>query len=261
MASRKEQKEQLRAERLRREAEEQAQARRRRLIQYGAGAALLAVIVVVVAIVVSQSGSGGSGAGAGGDVVDASLVSKQVQGIPQAGTVLGDSKSGLTVIEYGDLQCPVCKAFSFQVAPDVISKLVRPGTADYEFRQWPIIGNPPFEQSTTAAKAALAAGEQGRYWNFVELFYRNQGAEDSGYVTDSFLTSIAKAAGVKDIEKWNSDRRSSKWDAVLAKNNAEAQNLGFTGTPSLLVQGPGGRKTFATIPTLSQIQAAVAAVR
>jgi len=90
MASRKEQKERVCAQRLRREAEEQAAARRRRLIQYGSGAGLLAVIVVVVAIVVSQSGSSASGAGAGGNVVDASLVSNQLQGIPQSDTVLGD---------------------------------------------------------------------------------------------------------------------------------------------------------------------------
>jgi protein-disulfide isomerase len=80
-------------------------------------------------------------------------------------------------------------------------------------------------------------------------------------VTDSFLTSIAEAAGLKDIDKWNSDRQDSRWDAVLSKNSTEAQNLGFTGTPSILVQGPGGRKPFAAIPTFSQIQTAVKAVR
>ena len=262
MASRKEQKEQLRAERLAREAAEQAQARRRRLVQYGAAAGLLAVIVVVVAIVVSQSGSSGSGAGSGGDVVDASLVSKQLKGIPQQDTVLGDPKSKVTVVEYGDLQCPVCQQFSFQVAPEIISKLVRKGTAAYEFRQWTIIGAPPHEQSVAAAKAALAAGEQGRYWNFIELFYRNQGPEDSGYVTDSFLESIAKAAGVPDIDKWHTDRKSPRWDAVLSSHDTQARGFGFTGTPSILVEGPGGRKTFtATIPTFSQIDAAVKAVQ
>lgn len=258
MASRKEQKEQLRAERLRRESEEQAQARRRRLVQYGAGAGLLAVIIVVVAIVVSQSGSSGSGAGAGGDVVDASLVSKQLQGIPQSDTVLGDPKAKVTVVEYGDLQCPICKAFSFQVAPDLISQVVRKGTADYEFRQFTILG----PDSVTAAKAALAAGEQGRYWNFVELFYRNQGEENTGYVTDSFLTSIAKAAGVPDISKWNSDRQSSKWSAELSKIQGDAQALGFNATPSFLVEGPGGRKVLGSgVLPLSQFESAIKSVQ
>jgi protein-disulfide isomerase len=257
MASRKEQKEQLRAERLRREAEEQATARRRRLVQYGAGAALLAVIVVVVAIVVSQSGSGGSGASAGGNVADTSLVSSQLKGIPQSDTVLGDPKAKVTVVEYGDLQCPVCKAFSFETAPDLISQVVRKGTAKYEFRQFTILG----PDSITAAKAALAAGEQGRYWNFIELFYRNQGEENTGYVTDDFLTSIAKAAGVPDISKWDSDRKSSKFDAELKKIQTDAQTLGLNATPSFVVEGPGGKKVVGSgVLPLSQLQSAINSV-
>lgn len=257
MASRREQKEQLRAERLRREAEEQAAARRRRLIQYGTGAGLLAVIILVVAIVVSQSGSSGSGAGAGGDVADASLVSKQLQGIPQNGTVLGDPKAKVTVVEYGDLQCPVCKEFSFQTAPDLISQVVRKGSAGYELRQFTILG----PDSVTAAKAALAAGEQGRYWNFVELFYRNQGTENTGYVTDDFLTSIAKGAGVPDISKWNSDRESPKWDAELKKIQNDAQGLGLNATPSFVVEGPGGQKVLGSgVIPLSQIESAIDSV-
>jgi len=257
MTSRRDQKEKLRADRLAREAEEQAVARRKRLVQYGALAGLLAVVVVAALIIASQNNGGeATGAGAGGDVSDTSLVSKQLEGIPQQDSVLGDPKAKVNVIEYGDLQCPVCKEFSFQVAPDIISRVVRKGDATYDFRQWPIIG----PESVTAAKAALAAGEQGRYWNFVELFYRNQGAENSGYVTDDFLESIARGAGVEDIDKWNADRSSSKWNSVLARDKREATGFGFSGTPSILVEGPGGRKTFSTIPSLPQIESAVKAV-
>jgi protein-disulfide isomerase len=259
MASRKEQKEQLRAERLKREQEEQAAARRKRLVQYGALAGLLAIVVVAALIIASQNNSSdSSGAGAGGDVADTSLVDNQLKGIPQSGLVLGDPKAKVSVIEFGDLQCPVCKEFSFQVAPDIISQIVRKGDAKYEFRPWDIIG----PQSPIASRAAYAAGEQGVGWNFIELFYRNQGEENSGYVTDSFLTSIAKGAGVKDLDKWNSDRSdNSKWDPLLQKNDTDAKGLGFTGTPSILVEGPGGKKPFTTIPTVSQIQAAVKSVQ
>jgi protein-disulfide isomerase len=258
MASRKDQKEQLRAQRLARENEEQAAARRKRLVQYGALAGLLAVVVVAALIIASQNNSSdSSGAGAGGDVADVSLVENQLKGLPQNGLVLGDPKAKVSVIEFGDLQCPVCKEFSFQVAPDIISQIVRKGDANYEFRPWDIIG----PQSPIASRAAYAAGEQGRGWSFIELFYRNQGEENSGYVTDSFLTSIAKGAGVKDLDKWNSDRSdNSKWDPLLSKNDSDAKSLGFSGTPSILVEGPGGKKPFTTIPTVAQIQAAVKSV-
>ena len=254
MATRKDQKEQLRAQRLRQEAEEQAKRRRQRLMQYGSGAAFIAICVVAVLIIVSQSGGGSAGSG----TQDAGLIDQQLKGISQRGTVLGDPKARVTVIEYGDLQCPVCKAFSFDVAPKLISDVVRRDTADYEFRQFTIIG----PDSVTAAKAALAAGEQGRYWNYVELFYRNQGEENSGYVTDGFLESVAKGAGVPDIGKWNTDRQSSKWDSVLSKIHGEAQSLGLNATPSIVVEGPGGRRVVGSgVIPLGQIESAIKAVQ
>ncbi len=164
----------------------------------------------------------------------------------------------MTVVEFGDLQCPVCKDFSEQVSPALISDVVRKGTANYDFRQFTIIG----PDSKLAAEAALAAGEQGRYWNFVELFYRNQGAENSGYVTDEFLENVAKGAGVPDIAKWNEDRSSSKWDATLSKVQSEAQTLGISATPTIVVEGPGGRQVVGSgvIPP-SQIESAIKSVR
>ena len=254
MTGRKEQKERLRAERLQREAQEQAkQRRRRRLVQYGSGAAFLAVCAVAVLIVVSQSGGGAAGSGH----KDARLVEQQLRGIPQRGTVLGDPKARVRVVEFGDLQCPVCQAFSFQVAPSLISDVVRKGTAGYEFRQFTIIG----PDSVDAAKAALAAGEQGRYWNFVELFYRNQGTENSGYVSDSFLESVARGAGVPNIAKWNQDRQSAKWDAELAKVQSEARSLGFNATPSFLVEGPGGKRIVGSgVVSPAQIENAIKSV-
>jgi protein-disulfide isomerase len=257
VASRREQKERLRAERLRREAEEQVKHRRQRLVQYGSGAAFLALCAVAVLIIISQSGGGGSGAGAGGAVQDVSLVQDQLQGIPQHGTVLGDPKSKVTVVEFGDLQCPVCKAFSFDTAPALIANQVRPGDAKYEFRQFTVIN----QDSIPAAKAALAAGEQRRYWNFIELFYRNQGEEGTHYVTDDYLTSIAEGAGVPDIAKWNQDRRSSKWDSVLAGVQSETRSLGISATPTIVVEGPGGRRVVGSgVLPPDQIESAIKSV-
>jgi protein-disulfide isomerase len=257
VASRREQKERLRAERLRREAEEQVKHRRQRLVQYGSGAAFLALCAVAVLIIISQSGGGGSGAGAGGAVQDVSLVQDQLQGIPQHGTVLGDPKSKVTVVEFGDLQCPVCKAFSFDTAPTLIANQVRPGDAKYEFRQFTVIN----QDSIPAAKAALAAGEQRRYWNFIELFYRNQGEEGTHYVTDDYLTSIAEGAGVPDIAKWNQDRRSSKWDSVLAGVQSETRSLGISATPTIVVEGPGGRRVVGSgVLPPDQIESAIKSV-
>src|SRR4051812_10782708 len=229
---------------------------RRKLGQIVSGVAFVAICTVAVLIVVSQTG-GGSGGDT--DVEDAGLVRDQLRGVPQHGTLLGDPGAKVRIVEYADLQCPVCRGFSIDVTPDLISQVVKEGVASYDLRQWPTIGEPPHEQSTLAAKAALAASEQGRYWNYVELFYRNQGTEESGYVTPAFLTAIARGAGVKDISEWNRDRQSGRWDAVLARTASEAQSLGLHGTPSVVVEGPGGRQVL-TSPGLDDIENAIQAV-
>jgi hypothetical protein len=95
---------------------------------------------------------------------------------------------------------------------------------------------------------------------YIELFYRNQGQENSGYVTDDFMTAIPKGAGVPDISKWDSGRGSSKWPPELASINSQANQLGFTGTPSVYVQGPKGRKVFTNVPTPAEVEAAIKAV-
>jgi protein-disulfide isomerase len=229
---------------------------RHRLGQIASGVAFLAICAIAVLIVVSQAG-GGSGGDA--NLEDVALVRHELAGLAQHGTVLGDPKAGVKVTEYADLQCPICADLATDVAPNLMSRDVRRGVASYDLRQWTVIGEPPHAQSTAAAKAALAASEQGRYWNYVELFYRNQGTEESGYVTRQFLTAIAKGAGVRDIPKWNRDRRSGSWSPVLARTSAEAQSLGLGGTPSVVVAGPGGRQIL-TAPDFDDLENAIQAV-
>ncbi len=249
--SNKREREKRREERLQAEAEAQGEDRRKRLIQLGSAAVFLAIVVVAVLIVVSQSGNGGGG---GTDISDVSQVNGQLKGIPQSGMVLGDPKAKVTLLEFGDLQCPVCAEYSKQVLPQVIDGDVRQGTAKIDFRNFTIIG----PQSTPAGAAAIAAGKQGRGWTFVELFYRNQGTEGSGYVTDDFLTALAKAAGVADIAKWNADRKSKSVLHEVAATTAQANNLGFTGTPSFATQTQsGGLNPLGTPGSATAIESAI----
>ena len=254
MEGRRDERERLRAQRQAAESQDTSRLARKRRIQYLALAAFAAVAVIVILIVISQSG-GTSSSSPPANVTGAAQVDTELKGIPQTGQVLGDSGAPVTVIEYGDPQCSSCKFFSENVAPQLISAEVRPGKVKYQFQPFLIIG----PDSKPAMKAALAAGVQNRLWQFLQLFYLNQGGENSGYVTDSFLTGIAKGAGVPDINKWNTDRNDSKWDAIIQQGSSQADSFGFTGTPSILVQGPNGHKAIGggTIPTLAEIQSAI----
>ncbi len=207
------------------------EARRQNLIKLASALAFIAVAVVVVLIVVSQNQSSG---GDSSDLEGIAEVKQELSGIPQNGMILGDPKAEVTVLEFADLQCPVCKGYAEEVLPQVIENQVRSGEAKLSFRNYTIID----EQSIPAGAAALAAGKQGRGWNFVELFFRNQGIERSGYVTDEFLTAIAEGAGVPDIARWNRDRKSKAVLDEVSASTAQARDLGFTGTPSFALDGP-----------------------
>jgi protein-disulfide isomerase len=241
-----------REERLREEERAGAADRRQMLIKAGSAAAFLALAVVAVLIVVSQSQTSG---GDSGDIQRASEVNRELAGIPQNGMVLGKPSAKVTVLEFADLQCPVCKGYSEEVLPQIVENQVRGGEARLEFRNYTVIG----PESTPAGAAAIAAGEQGRGWNFVEIFYRNQGSEDSGYVTEEFLTAIARAAGVPDIARWNRDRKSERVLKEVTRSTSQAEGLGFTGTPSFAVEGPGtsGLETLGSPSSASALEAAI----
>ncbi len=241
-----------REERLQAEAEAQEGQRRRVLLQIASAAVFLTVAVVLVLIVLSGSDNGGGDAE---NVQQAGTVDRILDGIPQHGLVLGDPQAKVALVEFGDLQCPVCKGFSEEFIPPVIESKVRSGEATIEFRNFTIIS----EESIPAGAAAIAAGEQGRGWNYIELFYRNQGEERSGYVTDEFMTAIAKKAGVKDLARWNEARRSKAVIAEVHKTTAEAESLGFGGTPSFAVEGPAtnGLEALEFLESSGEIEAAI----
>jgi protein-disulfide isomerase len=218
-----------REERPQAESGDQREERRERLLRIGSAAAFLVIVAVAVLIVISLNQTSGGDT----DLEDVALVNKELEGIPQNGMTLGDPQAKLTLIEFGDLQCPVCKGFAEEIIPGVIRSQVRGGNAKIEFRNYTIIG----KESVPAGAAAIAAGRQGRGWNFVDLFYHNQGPEVSGYVTDEFLTEVAKGAGVPDIAQWDKDRKSAAVLKEVKDTTAEAQRLGLPGTPTFAVAG------------------------
>jgi protein-disulfide isomerase len=229
--SAKKEREKRREERLQREGEAAANARRQRLIKLGSAAAFLAIVVVAVLVVVSQ----GQNSGGDTNIENVAEVEQNLADIPQSKLTLGKPTAKVKLVEFGDLQCPVCRDFAVNVLPELISNKVRTGEAQIEFRNFPILG----PESETAAAAAVAAGEQNRGWNFLELFYKNQGIENTGYVTADFLTSVAEAAKVGDIPRWNREREDAAAEGEVSRSTVEAERLGFGGTPSFAIEGPG----------------------
>lgn len=166
-------------------------------------------------------------------------------GIPQSGVYLGSGHARVTVIEVADLQCPYCRRFMLTALPGIVHDYVRPGRVRFIFNGVAFLG----PQSVPALDAVLAAGVQDRLWNFAELLYHNQGRENSGWVTEDLLRSIARQIAGLDFHRWLADRRSPGIVAARTDAARAAQRLGVPGTPAFFVTRRGRRP----IPVLASV--------
>jgi protein-disulfide isomerase len=213
-----------------------AAARRRRLLQLG-GLLGAALIIVVIAVAVS-SGGGKTASAGGGAIQGAAETTSLIGGIPQKGITLGQAGAPVTIVEFADPQCPFCKDYTLQEMPSIIQKYVRTGKAKMELRYLTFIG----PDSQTAAQTLEAAGQQNKLWNASDLLYRNQGQENSGYVTDAYLKSILTGAGA-DAAKAMAAAGSSAVTQQLGDAKTMAGRYGVNSTPTVLVGRTGGQLT------------------
>lgn len=233
MANNQRSREKRREERETEEAKAQGADRRSQLLKLAAAGVFLAIIAVVVVIIVVSGGS--SKGGDASNVEHQTEVQKLIGNIPQHGTVLGPNSAKTTLYMYGDLQCPICREYIEEILPEIIeTNIAKEGSMKMIYRDFIIIG----PESIPAGEAAIAAGKQGKGWTFIQLFYRNQGEENSGYVTEEFIESIGKASGIPDFAKWNEERKSGKYKKEVEATTEQAEKFGFSGTPSFAVEGP-----------------------
>jgi protein-disulfide isomerase len=209
--------------------------------------AVLALVVVAVAIGLSQSGAddddGGGSANAGGD--KARRAAGLFEGIPQRGARLGDPDAPVRMVEFIDLQCPFCAQYSRDVLPTLVRRYVRPGKLSIELQPLAFLG----EDSVTAAKATASAAARNRGWQFTEAFYANQGNENSGYVTPSFLRMIAREADVAPAPVLAASS-SPVTPPLMAEAARAAQRHDVAGTPSFLLARRGEPLRMAEIESL-----------
>ena len=230
MSSRVERKAQARAAREAAERQaERAQSRARR-VRLLAGVLATAAAVLVAVIFVSRAGTGEAARPQPAESV------ALLRGIPQDGAWLGDPKAPVVVEEYADLQCPFCAQFAREVLPGVIRDHVRTGRVRLRLRLLTFLGS----DSVRGGRVAAAAALQDRGWEFADLFYANQGAENSGYATDAFLDELAGQVPGLDAQRLERDRSSGAVRERLASDAAAARAAGVDSTPTVLVGPRGG---------------------
>lgn len=210
-------------------------------------ALLVAVAIVVAALLVVLSQLGGAGSSSGGDV------GEFYSGIPQDGTTLGSANAPVTVYLYEDFQCPFCGQFSRDMFPRLVDDYVRGGEVKLVSETMAFLG----PDSVTAARAALAAGEQNRYWPYYTLLYENQGQENSGYVTDDFLRGLAEETPGLDVGEWEDQRAGDSFVKELEAVQSRAQASGINSTPTLVFEGPEGQAKINRLTNYDQISSSI----
>ncbi len=208
---------------------------------------LVAVAIVVAALLVVLSQLGGAGGGSGEDV------GEFYSGIPQDGTTLGKGGAPVTVYLYEDFQCPFCGQFSREMFPDLVDDYVRDGEVKLVSETMAFLG----PDSVTAARAALAAGEQNRYWPYYTLLYEDQGQENSGYVTDDFLRGLAEETPRLDVSEWEDQRAGDTFVKELEAVQSRAQASGINSTPTLVFKGPDGQTKIDRLTSYDQISSSI----
>ncbi len=204
---------------------------------------LLAAVVLVAAglaaVLIAVSVAGGKDEPSAGTVHGVAETQALLEGIPQQGNVLGKPGAPVTIVEYADYQCPFCAQWAVDTLPAIVDEYVRPGNVKIVFQGIAIIG----DDSVTALQAAVSAGMQDKLWNVGELLFHNQGAENSGWVTDDLLRDIGASVPGLDVDAMMDGRESAEVADAIGAAQADAQAGGITGTPSFEITKTGGQPT------------------
>jgi len=172
----------------------------------------------------------------------ANTVRLQLESDPNAPN-LGNLEGDVTVVEFFDYNCPYCRS----AGETMQALLAADANVRVIYREWPILG----DDSVIAARAALAAREQGKYEAFHWALMNGEGR-----VTEAVIFKVARDLGM-DIAQLEADMVSPAVEAHIALSNALAQQLGFTGTPAFIV----GDKTAPGMLSFDEITILVAEAR
>jgi len=156
--------------------------------------------------------------------------------IKQGAAYQGSTSAPVTLIDFSDLQCHLCNRFVIATEPQINSTYVQTGKVAFVFLHLPNRGFDSFP----AASAAQCTNDQGKFWQYHNLLYKNQGPIDSGWANRDNLKKFASEIPGLDLQKFNSCFDSQQHKPIVENNVALAHSLGFTQTPSFIIAKSDG---------------------
>ena len=142
------------------------------------------------------------------------------------GAVRGDANAAVTVIEFTDFQCSACGAM-YPVMEDVLRSYGN--RVRFVIRNFPLTR--AHENAMRAAQAAEAAKAQGKFWEYIDLLFKNQTALDA-----EGLKKYATQVGM-DRKRFDAEFESAKYDADIRRDIEEGEVYGIEATPTIYING------------------------
>jgi protein-disulfide isomerase len=155
--------------------------------------------------------------------------------LSMAAPILGSEDAAVTIIEFGDFQCPKCYQWFLNEKPTIKSNYIETGKAKLYFMDFTFLG----PDSESAAQASYCADDQGKYWVYHETLYKNQKGVQDGWANVDSLKQFAASLGL-DMNEFNSCLDSNKYARKVLHNRDVGSSHGVEGTPTFFIVDPDG---------------------
>ena len=156
--------------------------------------------------------------------------------------VLGDLSSPVTIIEFGDYQCPFCKRWNENTKPVIVQNLIETGKVSLIYVDFAIIG----PDSITIHAGSYCAAEQDLYWEYHDFVYANQGHENDGWANSENLKLLVTGINGLDVDSFNECLDSKKYEQQVNENKKIASDAGVRSTPTFIIIPQEGQAEMIT---------------
>lgn len=156
---------------------------------------------------------------------------KANEGVVLSEHIKGNPDAAVTLTEYSDFQCPACGQF-YPIVKSVIEQYG--DQLKFEYKHFPLLSIHPY--AMPAAKAAEAAGVQGKFFEMHDKLFENQNAWSKSPAPQVFFIQYAQELGL-DVDLFKQHMRASLIEEKVESQFKEAQGKGLTGTPSFFLNG------------------------
>jgi protein-disulfide isomerase len=148
------------------------------------------------------------------------------------GLTAGDPNAPIIVVEYADFQCPACQNVFTILEPTIIKDYINTGKVFYTFEPFSFVG----PESYRAGEAAYCASDQGKFWEYHDLLFKNWAGENQGAFSDENLFKFASQIDFNQ-DAFAECFNSGKYTQKVIDKASEASAAGITSTPTFLVNG------------------------